>query len=130
MLMLAKLMESKALKMLPYSHIHATRSAVRLQRGAERADGPDVGAAGMWVADLGGEELQEAVGSAVPGGINQGKGFESREADKLVHGFSFSSLHSDEVRSEPLKSPRTQRTAARLRRGLGREPIPLSEVVL
>jgi len=81
------------------------------------------------VADLGGEELQEAVG-AIPGGINQGKGFESREADKLVHGFSFSSLHSDEVRSEPLKSPRTQCTAARLQRGLGREPIPLSEVVL
>jgi len=83
----------------------------------------------MWVADLGGKELQEAVG-AIPGGINQGKGFESRESDKLVHGFSFSNLHRTWVRSEPLKSPRTQRTAARLRRRLGREPIPLSEVVL
>jgi hypothetical protein len=32
-----------------------------LQPRAERADGPHVGPAGVWVADLGGEKLQEAV---------------------------------------------------------------------
>jgi hypothetical protein len=37
MLMLAKLMESaKALKMLPYSHIHATRSLCRAVGAAAR----------------------------------------------------------------------------------------------
>jgi len=35
--------------------------AVGLQPRTERADRPHVGPAGVWVADLGGEKLQEAV---------------------------------------------------------------------
>jgi len=45
--------------------------AVGLQPSAECANGPDVGPAGVRVADLGGEEFQEAVGGAVPGAADE-----------------------------------------------------------
>src|SRR3954451_12280909 len=48
--------------------------AVVLQPSPERADRPHVGPAGVRVADLGGEELQEAVGGAITGGIDQSRG--------------------------------------------------------
>lgn len=41
--------------------------AAGLQPSAERADRPHVGAAGVRVADLGGEEFEEAVGRAITG---------------------------------------------------------------
>src|SRR5215204_532391 len=59
--------------------------AVGLQPSAERADGPHIGPAGVGVADLGGEEFEEAVGGAVPSGGDEGWGLRGGKGSELVH---------------------------------------------
>ena len=54
------------------THGSNRRYTVSFQPSAERSDRPDVGSAGVQVADLGGEELQKAIGGPLTCCSNQG----------------------------------------------------------
>jgi hypothetical protein len=70
------------------AHTRNRGDAVVLQPSAERADRPHVGQAGVRVADLSGEEFEEAIGGAFPSGIDEGGGFRGRKGDELGHGIA------------------------------------------
>jgi hypothetical protein len=55
--------------------------------GQKLCDGAAVGAPRVWVADIGGEEFEEAQLRALAGGGDEGRSGVSGEGDELIHFF-------------------------------------------
>src|SRR4051794_39383292 len=69
----------------PCARIPAEARTRRPRRAPRLRLGPHVGPGGVWVADLCGEELEEAIGGAVTSGSDKVGSVRAREGDEHRH---------------------------------------------